>query len=235
MILSPEIEKAALDGRCIWRTFNTGFTESYTIPVPNGSFIILRQIITYPFIQPQKELDPPNSNFIYQLVLAEVGSNNELVYVIRNRFNHDPNPNLPNNRRVPGEPIQIETWAIFKQDLIIDIGMVPAITNSVYDPAGPINNSANERLGGLGYGGQNITPQVDLAGTVNFYPSGPTRSFSDIGVNYAGNITDRLRYKFEPLSNITPPSAGIEEVAAFQVPLITFGYWEFKAGYSNKF
>lgn len=235
MILSPEIEKAALNGNCIWRTFNTGFTESYTIPVPNGSFIIMRQIITYPFIQPQKELDPPNSNFIYQLVLAEQGSNNELVYIIRNRFNHDPNPNLPNSRRVPGEPIQIETWAIFKEDLIIDIGMVPAITNSVYDPLANINANADERQNGLGYAGVPITPQVNLAGTVNFYPSGESRSFSDIGVNYAGNVTDRLRYKFEPLSVITPPQPAIEEVSAFQMPLITFGYWEFKKGYSPKF
>ena len=80
MILSPEIEKAALNGDCIWRTFNTGYTEDYTIPVPNGSFIILRQIIAYPFIQPQKDrVLPTNSSYLWQLCAAEEGGNNELV------------------------------------------------------------------------------------------------------------------------------------------------------------
>lgn len=232
MITSPEIEKAALNGDCIWRTFNTGYTEDYTIPVPRGSFIILRQIIAYPFIQPQKELDPPNSNFIWQLCAAEEGSNNELVYVIRNRFNHDVD--LGRTHRTPGEPIMIETWGVFKKNVIIDVGMAPAVQNAVYSVAGPINNNANERENGAGYGGVNITPTVDLDGSQIFYPSGQDRSFSDIGVVYTGNVTDRLRFKYQALSTIAAPS-GLEETAAFQMPLITFGYWEFKAGYSVKF
>jgi len=234
MILSPEIEKAALSGKCIWRTFNTGFTDSYTIPVPKGSYIILKQIICYPFIQPQKDTDPSNSNFIWQLSAAEEGSNNELIYVIRNRYNNVPGSGGRDRHLTPGEPIQIETWGIFKKNVIIDVGMATAVNSAIYSPLTVINNNANERGGSLGYGGVPITPTVDLDGVTTFYPSGQSRQFSDSGVIYAGNVQDRLRYKYNGTSVITPP-AGIEEVAAFEMPLITFGYWEFKGAYQEAY
>ena len=234
MLLSPEIEKAALSGKCIWRTFNTGMTDSYTIPVPAGSYIILKQIIAYPYLQPQKEVDPPNSQFIYQLVIAEEGSNNELVYVIRNNYKDIANVFGQRSHLTPGEPQQIETWGIFKKDVIIDIGQAIAINAAVFGPQVNINNNANERRGGLGYGNVPITPTVNLDGLTTFYPSGQKRQFSDVGIPYAGNVQDRLRYKFDTVNTITPP-AGIEEIAAFEVPLITFGYWEFKGAYKDAF
>ena len=101
------------------------------------------------------------------------------------------------------------------------------------DPSNVAQN-ANERRGGLGYGNVPITPTVLLDGVTTFYPSGQKRQFSDVGIPYAGNVQDRLRYKFDTVTTITPP-AGIEEVAAFQVPLITFGYWEFKGAYKDAF
>ena len=232
MLLIPEIEKAALSGKCIWRTFNTGYTDTYTIPVPKGSYIILKQIIVYPYLQPQKETDPPNSQFIFQLSIAEEGSNNELIYVIRNRYTDTTGAGR--GHLTPGEPIQLETWGIFKNDIIVDIGQAPAVNAAIFGPLTIINNNANERPNQLGYGGVPITPTVDLDGVTTFYPSGPDRSFSDSGVIYAGNVQDRLRYKYNSTSAMTPP-AGIEEVAAFQIPLLTFGYWEFKGPYQTAY
>ena len=118
--------------------------------------------------------------------------------------------------------------------MIIDIGQAIAINAAVFGPQVNINNNANERRGGLGYGNVPITPTVLLDGVTTFYPSGQKRQFSDVGIPYAGNVQDRLRYKFDTVTTITPP-AGIEEVAAFQVPLITFGYWEFKGAYKDAF
>ena len=50
MILSNEIEKALYNGECVYKTFNTGYTNTFTIPIPKGSYIILRQIIYYPVV-----------------------------------------------------------------------------------------------------------------------------------------------------------------------------------------
>jgi hypothetical protein len=83
MVVSAQIEKYALQGKCIWRTINLGYTSTYTIPVPLGSFILLRQIIVYPFIPFERE-NPTISQCVFQLVINEQGANNELTYIIRN-------------------------------------------------------------------------------------------------------------------------------------------------------
>jgi len=235
MLLSPEIEKAALSGKCIWRTFNTGYTDTYTIPVPAGSYIILKQLIVYPYIQPAKDQEIPNSPFINQISVAEEGSNNELIYVVRNRYNNIPGGGGRDRHYTPGEPIQIETWGIFKKNIIIDIGQAPAVSAAVFGPPTIINNNANERANELGYAGVPITPTVDLDGVTTFYPSGQSRQFSDSGVIYAGNVQDRLRYKYNGTSTILPPTGVLEDIAAFQIPLITFGYWEFKGAYKEAY
>ncbi len=82
MILSNEIEKALYKGECVYKTFNTGYTNTFTIPIPKGSYIILRQIIYYPVVS-------SNIDFLQrscvQLSINEQGSNNEMLYI----FNHN--------------------------------------------------------------------------------------------------------------------------------------------------
>ncbi len=84
MLLSNEIEKALNAGECVFKTFNTGYTNTFTIPIPKGSYIILRQIIYYPVIS-------SNPDFLQrttlQLSLTEQGSNNEMLYIFRNNLN----------------------------------------------------------------------------------------------------------------------------------------------------
>jgi len=79
MVVSAQIEKYALQGKCIWRTINLGYTSTYTIPVPLGSFILLRQIIVYPFVPYFDRVPTASSTTVEQLVLNEQGSNNQVT------------------------------------------------------------------------------------------------------------------------------------------------------------
>ena len=58
MLITNEIEKALYNGECVFKTFNTGYTNTFTIPIPKGSYIILRQIIYYPTITSEKRNGP---------------------------------------------------------------------------------------------------------------------------------------------------------------------------------
>lgn len=226
MVVSGQIEKYALQGKCIWRTLNTGYTSTATIPVPNGSFILLRQIIVYPFI-PFITERPTISQCVFQMVINEQGANNELTYVVRNSRIPAGIGAATNDH--PNNPQTIETWAVFRKAATIDVRMQPNAAAAIYAPLDDLAPNAQERAGGLGYentpGG--ILPSVQIDANTNVYPTGESRPF---GLTpYAGaSIIDRIRTKFNAAGQI-PPVNGADAVHAdFQYPLFTFGYWEFK-------
>jgi hypothetical protein len=225
MIASDQIERWALAGKCIWRTFNTGYTSTATIPVPAGSFILLRQIIIYPFIPYFRS--PGNvSESVWQLVTAEQGNSNELVYVIRNS-------RLPAGVGVasndhPNTPQTIETWATYRKNVVVDLSLLPNSARATYAPVDVLNVSADERDNKLGYGGVPVIPSVQLDAFDNLYPTGEQRPFN--ATAYAGAaIMDRIRIKNQGAYQIPAVNAADAVHADFQFPLITFGYWEFKA------
>ena len=223
MVISPYIEKYAFEGRCIWRTFNTGYTSTQTIPVPKGSFILLRQIIVYPFI-PYGVQDIVSS-CVWQMVLTEQGNNNELVYVLRNSRIPAGIGSASNDH--PNNPQNIETWATFRENVVIDLSLFPNSQTATYSPLDFISVNSEERPGKLGYLGTPVIPAVQLDNNSNFYPTGETRPFQS--TPYQGvDIKDRLRINNKPAYQI-PPVNNLDAVHAdFQFPLITFGYWEFK-------
>jgi hypothetical protein len=223
MITSRLIEEYALKGLCTWRTFNTGLTSTYTIPVPQGSFILLRQIICYPFA-PNLGANPNKRSLnTIQLALIEQGGTNEINYVIRMSNDNIGNPNNL------GAPIIIETWQTFRNLCCIDVGTIPGTKSMIFGAATPISAQAQERPTPLGYNTINIVPLIDSGDTPakNVYPTGQKRTFA--AAPYAGNTIDRLRYNFNQLSVIPNPAAGKDD-GDNQVPLFTFGYWEFKNG-----
>jgi len=225
MIASDQIERWALAGKCIWRTFNTGYTSTATIPVPAGSFILLRQIIVYPFI-PYFRTPGTVSECVWQLATAEQGNSNELVYVIRNS-------RLPAGVGVagndhPNSPQTIETWATYRKNVIVDLSLLPNVARAVYAPLDVLNVSADERDNKLGYGGVPVIPSVALDAFDDLYPTGEQRPFN--ATLYAGaSIMDRIRIKNQGAYQIPVPNQADAVHADFQFPLITFGYWEFKA------
>lgn len=225
MITSRLIEEYAIKGLCTWRTFNTGLTSTFTIPVPRGSFILLRQIICYPFapnfVAPGSNPNKRSLNTI-QLTLIDQGGTNEITYLIRMNNNNLGRPDGL------GNVIQLETWQTFKNLCCIDIGTTPSPKTMIFGAATTISEQAQERPTPLGYNSIAITPQVDTNDipSKNFYPTGQQRQFT--GAPYAGNTIDRLRFNFNAASVIPNPSSGDE--SDNQTPLFTFGYWEFKNG-----
>lgn len=224
MVVSNKIEQWALQGKCIWRTFNTGFTSTATIPVPNGSFILLRQIIVYPFI-PFLDTETRVSQCVWQLIACEQGGNNELVYIIRN--SRIPAGIGAASNDHPSGPQNIETWATFRKNVVIDLTLLPNVAKATYAPVDIMQPSADERPNKLGYGGVPVIPSIQLDFDNNIYPTGEDRQFN--ATPYAGaSIIDRIRIKSQSLYQI-PPASNLDSVHAdFQYPLITFGYWEFK-------
>ena len=223
MVLSNKIEQYALEGKCIWRTFNTGYTSTQTIPVPKGSFILLRQIIVYPFI-PYGIRDSVSS-CVWQMVLCEQGGSNELVYVIRNSRIPAGIGAATNDH--PNSAQTIETWATYRKNVVIDLSLFPNSANATYGALDTLSIPADERDNKLGYGGIPIIPNVQLDINDNIYPTGQDRLFN--ATPYSGGaIQDRLRIKNTSPYQITPVNNLDAVHADFQFPLITFGYWEFK-------
>jgi len=225
MITSPLIEKYAIEGKCTWKTFNTGISSTYTIPVPKGSFILLRQIIVYPYINNLGNNTNNRSQAIIQLTLIDQGGNNELTYVVR--MKNQSSEDLKN--RTIGEPIQIETWQTFKKLACIDIGTTPSPATFTLAGGDTLSAQAQERTNPLGYNGISVTPTIDLndSPAKSFYPTGQSRQFT--ATPYNPGAIDRLRFNFNSFSPIPAPSNTLN-IADFETPLITFGYWEFKNG-----
>jgi len=225
MVVSAQIEKYALQGKCIWRTINLGYTSTYTIPVPLGSFILLRQIIVYPFVSVKDETRLNISQRVFQLVINEQGANNELTYIIRNS-------SIPKGNQIekdhPNNPQTIETWQVYRKAATIDVRMQPNADSAIYGALDDLAPNAQEREGGLGYsnvaGG--ILPDVTIDANTKVYPTGEARPF---GLTpYAGaNVIDRVRTRFNAAGQILPVS-GDADHSDNQYPLFTFGYWEFK-------
>jgi len=222
MITSRLIEEYAIKGLCTWRTFNTGLTSTFTIPVARGSFILLRQIIIYPFVANLGANPNKRSLNTIQLTLIDQGGTNELTYIVRMNNNSLGRPDGL------GSPIILETWQTFKNLCCIDIGTTPSPQSMIFSAATTITEQAQERPTPLGYNSIAITPQVDLNDIPgkNFYPTGQLRTFT--GAPFAGNTIDRLRFNFNANSEIPNPSA--TDAADNETPLFTFGYWEFKNG-----
>ena len=224
MIASGQIERYALQGKCIWRTLNTGYTSTATIPVPAGSFILLRQIIVYPFI-PYFAASGAVSESIWQLVACEQGGSNELVYVIRN--SRIPAGIGAANNDHPNNPHTIETWQTYRKPVVIDLSLFPNSASAIYGAVDIMQVNTDERDNKLGYGGVPIRPNVALDAFDNLYPTGEGRQFN--ATPYTGAaIQDRLRIKNQGAYQIPAVNAADAVHADFQFPLITFGYWEFK-------
>ncbi len=229
MLLSNEIEKALNAGECVFKTFNTGYTNTFTIPIPKGSYIILRQIIYYPVIS-------SNPDFLQrttlQLSLTEQGSNNEMLYIFRNNLNvnnFSTNPAVIDLIFNGGNPQTIETFKVFKKNCVIDIGFADNAQFVAYTAASTFVPQANERLTPLGYDTINVQPQAVISGGNRLYPTGEQREFN--GQPYSPGNKDRLRYNYNA-GNSIPNVNVLSNSAGYEFPLFTFGYFEFQTAKS---
>jgi len=229
MLLSNEIEKALYAGECVYKTFNTGYTNTFTIPIPKGSYIILRQIIYYPVISSKPDFF---KRTCVQLSLVEQGSNNEILYIFRNNINQVNLGTIFATDYVytGGNPQIVETYKVFKKNACIDIGFGNDAANLLYPGTAQFEPNANERLTPLGYDTINVNSQAFISGaTKSIYPTGQQREF--IGVPYTGGNDDRLRYDFNNSNQI--PNVNIAQSSVgYEFPLFTFGYFEFQTAKS---
>lgn len=220
-----------MKGECVYKTFNTGYTNTFTIPIPKGSYIILRQIIYYPFIYNNNfntDLDILQRTCV-QLSMNELGANNELLYIFRN--NLQSGQSLLGDIFSPGEPQNIETWKVFKKPVVIDIGFGTNAANALYLAPSTFVPQANERITPLGYDTITIPSQVLINGvTKSLYPTGEQREFN---IPFQAGNEDRLRYDFNNDSRVPDVNAFfIENAIGYGFPLFTFGYFEFQTAKS---
>ncbi len=231
MLLSNEIEKALYNGECVYKTFNTGYTNTFTIPMPKGSYIILRQIIYYPVISSAADF---LTRSVVQLSINEQGSNNEMLYSFRNNINAintSINPAIPNLIFTGGNPQNVETWKVFKKNITIDLCFGDSSTNLVYAANNIFEESADERPTPLGYNSLSIQNQVAIQPGLNrIYPTGQQRQFIPPN-EFQGPVRDRLRYD-NNLNNLIPNADILQNSVAYQFPLFTFGYFEFQTAKS---
>lgn len=223
MIMSPKIEALAFKGLCRWVVFNTGYTSAYTLPVPQGGFILLRQIIWNPTYQGATKALQLQGN-AHQISLVEQGSNSELVYQFRDPLTDVTSGGALFNTPSAG-PTILETWGIFKNDVCIDILVIPDVAGAVYAGGVAFQNQAQEREQPLGYNGAALTPTVAISGAETYFPAGQTRLFA--GTAFAGaTVRDTLRYNYLAARQVTAPIAADAD-RQNQFPLISFGCWVF--------
>ena len=226
MITSPKIEQLAFQGKCRWVVFWTGYTSTYTIPCPEGGFILLRNIHWNPFYSGANR-DEQLLGTAHQLSIVEQGSKTELIYQFRDSVNQITTTNgLGAVHNVPANgPQIIETWGTYKQNLCIDLMQVPDVRTMTYGVATSLLPQAQERPIPLGYGATALTPYIDFSASAHYYPTGQKRPFTGAVFPSIAGVKDGLRYDFTATSPIPAPANDIDR--QFQYPIVGFGCWIF--------
>ena len=226
MITSPKIEQLAFQGKCRWVVFWTGYTSTYTIPCPEGGFILLRNIHWNPFYSGANR-DEQLLGTAHQLSIVEQGSKTELIYQFRDSVNQITATNgLGAVHNVPANGQQIiETWGTYKQNLCIDLMQVPDVRTMTYGVATSLLPQAQERPIPLGYGATALTPYIDFSASAHYYPTGQKRPFAGAVFPSIPGVKDGLRYDFTATSPIPAPANDIDR--QFQYPIVGFGCWIF--------
>jgi hypothetical protein len=231
MITSQKIEALAFAGKCRWSVFWTGYASTYTIPVPEGGFILLRQILYNPFYQGETKADQI-LNTVHQVSLSEQGSQNEIYYLWRDPLNQVQVGGAGATHFIPGSGMQIvETWATFKKNVAVDIINAPDAGGAVYAPLDSLASAAQEKTDPLGYGVTAVTPQVNFSGAELYFPTGQQRPFVATPFGGAG-ARDRVRYNVAGARQMQPVTAADPD-RQYQFPLIGFGCWIFNIGISE--
>jgi hypothetical protein len=223
MLISPKIEALTFAGKCRFQMFWTGYTGTYTIPVPAGGFILLRQIIYNPFYQGETKA-AQLVNTVHQVTLVEQGSRSELIYLFRDSVNEVGVAGGTHFTPSSGQQI-IETWATYKKDVAVNVLNAPDVAGAVYAAGALFEADAQERNDPLGFGNIAQPPSVAISGAETYYPTGEQRQF--VGAPYAGaGIRDRVRYNTTLGRSIGTPTVADPD-RQFQFPLIGFGVWIF--------
>jgi len=222
MVTSPRIEEYAFKGKCRWFVQWFGVGTAGTVECPAGGFILLRQILYRPFIQ--EGAGRNKSAYVHQLTLNEQGATDELQYIFRdptnvvNDANHQPANSLE----------QIETWAVYKRNICIDLINAPEASTFAYALGAQYGPDAQERPTPLGFGttpvGVPIQNVVNLGAGEIYHAAGEKRPMA--GIPYAGaGVRDRLRFNVDAASAIQPVTATPN--FDFQYPIIGLGMWIF--------
>jgi len=223
MITSQKIEQLAFQGKCRWQVFWTGYASTYTIPVPDGGFVLLRQIMYNPFYQGATKATQI-INTIHQLSLSEQGSTNELIYQFRDPV-RDVTVGSASHYQ-PGQGLQIiETWGTFKKNVMVDILNAPDVRDATFAALAPLTAQSQEKASPLGYGTIPVIPEIAFTAAEPYFPTGENRPF--VGVNFGGvGCRDRVRYDVNAGRQIIKPTVADPD-RQFQFPLIGFGVWIF--------
>lgn len=223
MLISPKIEALTFAGKCRWQMFWTGYTGTYTIPVPAGGFALMRQIIYAPFYQGDtKALQI--ATVVHQISIVEQGSRNELTYIFRDSLN-EVQVGGGTHFTPAGQQQIVETWGTFKKNICIDVMNAPDVGGTTFGAVALFEPDAQERIDPLGFATIAQSPTVNITAAQTYYPTGEQRQF--VGAPYTGlGIRDRLRYNANAASSVGTPTVADPD-RNYQFPLIGFGCWIF--------
>lgn len=228
MLVSPQIEKDLFEGKCEFKTINFAFQNSYTIPVPKGSFIIIREINWNQFatLDPALTTSEVRRNFT-QMSIVEKGKSNELVILFKNFLNSGYGARSLAYFNDGGGVTKMEVWKVFRNDAVIDLVLCPDMALTTYTAVDKFKSDALEREQPLAYGtaatGLNLCPLITFGGE-RFYQTGERRQF--VAAPFINPYKDRIRFNtiagsiFFPILGYT--SGGLN------FPSFTVSYFEYK-------
>lgn len=222
--MTEALKILALQGRAKWQTWPCAFGSAFSVPVAQGSFLLLEQIIFNPFVSTTSENNTAAalSGSVCGLSIVEQGGANELMYNFRSPaiFGTDRAGNPVMNN--PGVPVVIPTFKLFRKTMCVDLALWPDVKDIV-DGAGPFGNESQERQNPTGYGTDSPLA-VATYGGVNYYPNIPLRP--QLGVVPSGTNFQYARPVFKSTGLVYRPS----QVSALNSrqntqPFINLGFW----------
>lgn len=228
MLTSPKIEKLAFEGRCRFTVQWFGIGTAGTVTVPAGGFAIVRQILYRPFINPTTPSDLA-SPFVHQLTLTEQGSTDELQYIFRDTPNGGVGAIADYQKLSVGNSSEIiETWAVFKRNICIDLINAGIASKFTYAAPAPYTPQAQEKPAPLGFGVTiPIQPLIDINAAEYYLPQGEARPAAGVDYSLIGaGVRDRLRFDING-SRVIKPVETTTPGHDFQYPIIGLGMWVF--------
>lgn len=236
MIVDSYIAPLLRCGAATWKTWSIGGACIGTIPVSQGSYAILRQIIWNPPLDYRtfEDVYDVYKRLHYQVALCQRGQNEDtLLYHFRSPIvpinDGEGNPLIGQ----PSPPVIVETWGLFNDFIDIDIIVVPSPDTWSAVNTSFTTSETRERAAGLGFGdGANIDggQQIIVAGSESYLASSQFRP-----TTIAPTTGHRDNYRFAVTKSRQPNQPKNCALLSMGYVLCTFGYFEISKAKEREF
>lgn len=215
-MITPKLEELIHCGKAAYKTFVLGLSGNNVIPVTKGKYIVITDILYYPFTDMPEALDQSN----YFDILKK--SNKQIEFTSSKSKNHyvirDSLPNAALNTK-------IDTYLVHISDVTVNICVIPSLTDAamtlVYGVA-PITE--DNKAAPVGYGGlADVLVSANLV-TPNeqYQPANNTNSGVAVGADYREQLKVNITNATKLINLNNPIYDGFLKDRTF--PIINIGY-----------